>query len=299
MEFGKLDDIENVHWKIPADDPSNAKRYGDPAKLNLYFGTPAWGSKFWRGKIYPQQLDAKEYLRYYAKNFNCIELNTTHYRIPSLEQSQDWLEQVPQHFKFCPKLHKDISHSRSGLFDGGLLKEWLRFLESMGQNLGPCFIQFHEQFSYQDKHALFSFLKHWPSEFKLALELRHKSWFQDHRILPALADYLHFRDIGLVITDVAGRRDVLHTTRSTHWTMIRLIGNDLHPSDESRLKDWAQRLSTWQEQGLQDSFLFLHQPDDVYTIEFSLMAQKVFQEAGFSDVPEIRLWEEEKNLLLL
>jgi uncharacterized protein YecE (DUF72 family) len=149
----------------------------------------------------------------------------------------------------------------------------------------PCFIQFHEKFSYNDKAHLFRFLENWPREFKLSLELRHPSWFQDQKILPALGAYLRKKDIGLVITDVAGRRDVLHASVTSDFSMIRLIGNDLHCSDERRLNDWSLKIHSWKEKGIKEIYLIFHQPDDLNTIEFGELAEKTFNTHGFVEVP--------------
>jgi uncharacterized protein YecE (DUF72 family) len=68
--------------------------------------------------------------------------------------------------------------------------------------------------------------------------------------------------------------------------MLRLIGNDLDVSDEMRLQNWSERLAQWQQQGLKDIYLFLHQPDDIMTIEFARMASKIFHAVGYTDFPE-------------
>jgi hypothetical protein len=99
----------------------------------------------------------------------------------------------------------------------------------------------------------------------------------------------------LVITDVAGRRDILHSSVTAPWTMIRLIGNDLDPSDHLRLHSWSERIWEWTKLGLEETYLFLHQPDDLLTIEFSMLACQVFQKRGFLQVPSFSL-QEEKDL---
>lgn len=289
MEFGKLDDISSVDWTLPPDDLKNPSRLlSRNQEHKLYFGSPAWGSRHWLGKIYPKKCPTDKFLHYYSRNFNSIELNTSFYRIPDEKTCGLWLSEVPDHFLFCPKVHKNISHERFGLADKTLLRPWTDFLEKLEMNLGPCFIQLHENFSYEDKLLLFKFLENWPKEFKLSLELRHPSWFQEGVILPALSDYLNRKEIGLVITDVAGRRDVLHSSVSAPWAMIRLIGNSLDPSDEKRLLAWSERLKSWGDQGLKETYLFIHQPDDILTVEFAELAQRVFQEQGFLAVPEFK-----------
>ena len=294
MEFGKLEDISGVDWNLPTDDPKNTDHLSSTSNTDhmLYFGSPAWANKLWLGKIYPKGTETEKFLYHYSRNFNCIELNSSHYRIPNEETVREWMAEVPSHFKFCPKVHKDISHSRTGIYDKELLGYWFSFLGNIKGHLGPSFIQFHEKFSYAEKGMLFRFLETWPDEFKLTLELRHPSWFNDHKILPALADYLHKKNIGLVITDVAGRRDVLHTTVTTDWTMIRLIGNDDAKSDVKRLHDWSRRLNAWKKAGLKETYLMLHAPDDVMTIEFAQKASAIFTVGGFSNLPSFEFAQE-------
>lgn len=66
-----------------------------------------------------------------------------------------------------------------------------------------------------------------------------------------------------MITDVAGRRNVLHSSVSAPFVLLRFIGNELHPSDFSRAQDWCLRLKQWSELGLQKVFFFAHEPDDL------------------------------------
>jgi len=285
MEFGKLDDISNVDWKLPDHDQKNSQRLSPGGENQVFLGSPAWGSKHWVNKIYPKESSPDEYLHYYSRNFTSIELNTSFYRIPDFDTCKGWLSQVPETFCFCPKVHKSISHDRFGLGDKTLLRPWLSFLENISSNLGPSFIQLHENFSYEDKILLFKFLENWPAEYRLCIELRHPSWYQEGKILPALADYLNRKNLSLVITDVAGRRDILHSTLSASYTMIRLIGNNLDPSDEKRIKDWTVRLKEWEKQGLQETYFFLHQPDEILTIEFAELAHKHLIESGFKNIP--------------
>lgn len=272
MEFGKLRSVENVDWTLPPEDPQTLeylKSLPTTGETHFFIGTPAWGHKEWIGKIYPEKTKAADFLKFYSHNFNTIELNTTHYRIPTEEQTQKWLSQVTENFVFCPKLFQGISHSESGLLAKALLTEWFRFLNNLKHHRGVCFAQFPPHFDYTRKALLFHFLQLWPAEYELALEFRHPSWFQEGRILPALTKYLQSRNVGLVITDVAGRRDVLHSSVSAPFTVLRFIGNDLHPSDFPRAKAWSLRLQQWQKAGLQKVYFFTHEPDDIKAPELA------------------------------
>lgn len=269
MEFGKLERVDAVNWDLPSEDPLSRPYLNSlgGGVTKFYIGAPAWGRKEWIGRIYPPKTPASEFLFHYSRNFNCIELNTTHYRIPTPDTIAAWVSKVPDDFRFCPKLPQVISHDGGGLRNAGLLAEWIKAIDLFGSNLGPCFLQLPPQFSYSFKADLFQFLKMWPDSYELTLEFRHPSWFQGGHVLPPLVEYLQRRKIGLVITDVAGRRDVLHTSISAPYSMLRFIGNELHSSDYMRARSWAERIHLWQQQGIKRFFFIVHQPDDIMTPE--------------------------------
>lgn len=267
MEFGALKDVSNVDWTFPPEDPSTASFLAslgerDAPKTGFMVGAPVWAAKEWVGKIYPPGMDPSEALTHFSRNFGCIELNPTHYGIPSKAQIEKWTAKVPPGFVFLPKVPKAISHDKNGLLDRKARRAWLDALPYFGSHLGPCFLQLPPTFDYARKAELFHFLESWPDEYDLSLELRHPSWFKDGHVLPALVDYLRGRGMGLVITDVAGRRDVLHSSVSARYSLLRFIGNDLHSSDFSRLGDWMKRLALWQAQGLRTFYFIVHQVDD-------------------------------------
>ena len=56
---------------------------------------------------------------------------------------------------------------------------------------------------------------------------------------------------------------------TTPDAFVRFVGNALHPTDFTRLDDWAERIAAWVEAGLESAYFFLHQPDDKNTIELA------------------------------
>lgn len=283
MEFGKLDNVDHVNWTLPPDDKKSLSflQKLKQHKRHYYLGTPTWGSRTWLGKIYPSDAKTNEFLYYYSRAFNTIELNTTHYRLPTTELVNSWRKQVPKEFHFCPKFPQTISHERNGILDQTLLTEWQRALGDFGENLGVSFLQLPPYFSYEDRAILHRFIETWPSELPLAVEFRHSSWFTNNTILPALVDYLQKKCVGLVITDVAGRRDVLHTAISAPFVLLRFIGNEMHPSDMTRVDEWCKRLKQWFELGLNQVYFFAHEPDDIMCPELtSYIVEKYNRELG-------------------
>lgn len=278
MEFGKIENLELIRWGLPQNDPLTTAYLATLPKAPTTYrlGTPTWGSRTWLGKIYPREAKSQEFLYHYARSFNCIELNTTHYNIPNAELVESWRADVTPEFRFCPKFPQLISHRPNGLKDSEAMGAWRRALENFGTHLGVTWIQFPPYFDYSCRSQLHQFLESWPSAFPLALEFRHSSWFEAGRLLPALVSYLQKKGIGLVITDVAGRRDVLHASITAPFTLIRFIGNELHPSDFSRAEEWCERLKMWSEQGLKDVYFFVHEPDDITCPELTEYVVELF-----------------------
>jgi uncharacterized protein YecE (DUF72 family) len=70
---------------------------------------------------------------------------------------------------------------------------------------------------------------------------------------------------GAVITDVAGRRDVLHMRLTVPRAFIRFNGYGLIPSDYSRMDEWAARIKNWMAGGMEEIYFFGHQMDEAHT----------------------------------
>ena len=273
MEFGKLASVDHIQWSIPQCDPTSLATLNKKnSSVTVRFGAPAWVNKKWIGEIYPAKIKSNEYLTYYSRSFSTIELNSSHYHIPTSDQCQRWIHQTAEEFRFCPKVYQEISHSPGGMKNSSLIQEWLRFLQNIQPRLGICFIQLPPFFTYNEKLDLFTFLKQWPDDFKLAVEFRHHSWFEgstlQRTIRPSVRDYFQSRGISVIVTDVAGRRDVLHGSVTGDCFALRLNGY-VHDSDSLRSELWAKRIQLLQTNGLKEAYLFIHQPNDEKVLELT------------------------------
>ncbi|MDJ0364321.1 DUF72 domain-containing protein [Hymenobacter sp. H14-R3] len=264
MDFGRLPDLRYVDFRLPPAHPDTARvlaRTPPPAAPRLYVGCPIWTNKEWLGSYFPQGAKEPDFLKYYAQQFNSIELNTTHYRIPDAPTGRRWREAVGPGFKFCPKLPRSISHERELYNTDELTLSFTRAVRELGDNLGTCFLQLPPHFGPENLPRLERFLLDWPAEVPLAVELRHPRWFSDKALADTVFATLEALDKTLVITDVAGRRDVLPQRLTTPVAFLRLNGHGLIPSDYERADAWATRLAEWYAQGLHTAYIFIHQKD--------------------------------------
>ena len=120
------------------------------------------------------------------------------------------------------------------------------------------FLQMHPYFSYKDFEALKNFVEQWPQGIPLAVEVRHKEWYEDKTINAELCGLLKDNDVTHIITDTAGRRDLVHMQLTTPKTFIRYTGAN-HESDYARMDDWLKRIKKWSSAGLEELNFFVHQ----------------------------------------
>ncbi len=274
MKFGKLDDITNIDFSIPEDTEETINLLKHLPKrtetAKIYIGCTGWGMREWVGKIYPLKTKPKDYLKAYAKQFNTIELNTTHYRIPRSEIVRKWYNETVEDFKFCPKIPQSISHSKDLGFSSGKIEIFKREIKGLKEKLGCCFMQLSPYFEISKIKILEHFLGEWGNELPLAIELRHPDWFNNDKNFKTIFKLLETYNMGTVITDVAGRRDVLHQRLTTDIAMIRFVGNGLHPTDYSRIDDWIQCLKSWFDLNLTAVYFFPHEPDNLLAPELAI-----------------------------
>ena len=293
MKFGKLESVDNLQLVLPADHPStklvlkDLKNEGSNAQL--FLGSTSWNVSAWKNKIYPAKAKSADFLSHYSNYFNSIELNTTYYRIPKVEQVLKWKDQFSKGFKFCPKVLQYISRARDLGVSKGRINEFLNGVSVFEEKLGPCFLQLPPYFSFDRLDILEEFLKLFSSNVQLCIELRHESFYESNDQFEKLLELMYKYDRSLVITDVAGRRDVLHMALTSDLVMIRFGGNDLHPTDYERANDWAKRLREWFVSGMKGIYFFVHQKDGLLSPDFSsYLAQHLENQLGSNGFDQIR-----------
>ncbi len=287
MKFGKTDSLalDQVDFTLPADHFDNAGVLASAQTTTpeIYLGSTRWGQPGWVGKLYPRGTKSTDFLRHYAKQLNAIELNMTHYRIPTPDLIERWIAMVPDDFAFCPKVYQGISHYGRLQNQEKETEVFCDAIRHFGERLGPVFLQLHTSFAPAQYEVLEAYLRQWPTDIRLALELRDEDWFQNAQIADRLFEQMRSLRVTSIITDTSKFRSLVHMRLSMPQAFVRFVGNSLHASDYQRIDDWIERIGEWSSQGLQRLYFFVHQPEELCSPELiRYMALELEKRLGFS-----------------
>lgn len=258
MQFGKVPDPSIIDFSLPEDAKQTKavlQKYKNEVQLQAYVGCAKWNKQDLKG-FYPP--GTKDELKYYATQFNSIELNATFYGMPSWQQVETWKSKTPEGFKFFPKVTNTISHFKQLIDVKEPVDVFCNAISNFEQKLGMVFLQLHDNFKPKNFDRLKKVIEEFPKGIPLGIEVRNAEWFNDPEIQNAYCDLLAQHQIANIIVDTAGRRDMLHMRLTSPVAFVRYVGAN-HESDRARLDDWIERIDKWTSEGLQELYFFVHQ----------------------------------------
>ncbi len=139
----------------------------------------------------------REWLYYYAQEFNTLELNSTYYVIPGLATMKSMAAKTGANFQFCVKANQEMTHTRgksSEVFSNFV--EALRPLSECGK-LGCVLAQFPHSFWFSRQNQ--SYIEYFRGYFKdlpLVIEFRNAGW-----IKPETFSWLRSQELGFCCVD--------------------------------------------------------------------------------------------------
>jgi uncharacterized protein YecE (DUF72 family) len=170
----------------------------------LRIGTSAFTAAGWPGTFYPEGLPERDYLTYYARKFDAVEIDSTFYRTPTASTVKGWNAKTPPGFLFAAKVPQIITHEKVLVDCDAEFKQFIEVMDNLGEKLGPLLLQF----GYFNKKAfvgvndflarLRPFLKKLPKGHRFAVEIRNKNW-----LVPQFVEALRERDVALALIDQA------------------------------------------------------------------------------------------------
>ena len=224
-------------------------------------GTSGWQYRHWKGAFYPDDLKARDWLTHYARSFDCVEVNSSFYRLPSRDNITAWCEKVPQDFVFSVKAPRRITHFKKLKNCETELEELFDRLEAFAHRLGPVLFQLPPRWRC-NLNRLESFLAALPPERELVLEFRDPSWHNDE-----VYALLAARSVGFCIFDIDGFTSPLIDAGELVYVRLHGPGAAYTGSYRApRLRVWADRARAWNRRG-KDVFLFFDNDERGYAVK--------------------------------
>ncbi|MGI9527520.1 MAG: DUF72 domain-containing protein [Weeksellaceae bacterium] len=272
MKFGKVEDITGIDFSLPPDHEDTVRviQQNKYQKLpDVYVGCTNWSRQKLKN-FYPR--GTKDELSYYATQFNAIEFNAAFYRIFPTHQYETWSSKVTSGFKFFPKIYQGISHWKRLNNAEHYVEENVNAILRLEDHLEMPFIQMPENFAPKEENRaiLRNFIQNtWPQNFPLAFEFRHQGWYGYSEIAEDLYQLLEESNLTHVITDTAGRRDLLHMRLTTSAAFIRYVGSNDKIMDYKRVDYWVERITQWATLGIKKIYFFVHQHKEEESIQIA------------------------------
>jgi len=204
----------------------------------MLIGTSGWQYRHWRGGLYPEGLAVSRWLGHYAERFATVEVNNAFYRLPELATFKTWSEAVGDDFVFAVKMSRYLTHVRRLRDPDEPVQRFLERASGLGPKLGPVLLQLPPSMSV-DLGALDRALGCFPKGVRVAVELRHDSWWT-----PGARSLLERHGAALCLADQAGARSPLW--RTADWGYLRLHGGRAQPPacyGRAALQTWADELA--------------------------------------------------------
>ena len=275
--------------------------------MNFYLGCAIWSYKEWVGNLYPPKSQPKDFLSLYSRRFTTVEGNTTFYAVPSADTIKKWVAQTPSGFKFCPKLHRQITHQGLLMPQIDAAIAFLQRMSGLNDRLGTTFIQLPPSYSPTCLTDLSEFLYACSqTNLPLALEIRHLDWFEPETA-NALNSLLAKLNIAKVLLDTRPIYNCpddpqIDSTRKKPKVPLQptIIGNTAfvrfisHPNsqyNQTYLEQWAIDISQWLEEG-KTVYFFVHCPQEAQSPDTAKLFYTLLQKQNSTLISEALPWQD-------
>ena len=259
------------------------------------------------GDIFPVHTRPDQALSLYSQYFNSVEGNTSFYHIPSEQSVRKWNEVTPEHFRFTFKFPRQISHENNLVHCEGLVAEFYQRLEPLGEKVATLMLQLPERFSPQSLPLLADFLQHLPQQWPVAVEVRHRGFFDKSEQEKAFNQLLLKHHSNRIIMDTRGLfacsangnkviidaqnkkpRLPVHAIATGQFPIVRFVGHSNLKDNDSFYQPWMKKLYQWQQEGRQPC-IFFHTASNAdaprLAQRFFAQMKSQYPDAALPDIP--------------
>jgi len=169
--------------------------------MKAYIGTSGWNYKhWWNGEFYPKDVKPADWLKFFARHFDTVEINNSFYRLPSEIAFQNWRTQVPSEFVFSVKASRFLTHIKRLKDPEEPLALFFSHAKHLKDRLGPVLFQLPPRFNINlERLEIFlSALKPHATKLKVrsVIEFSDATW-----LVPAVFDLTRKYRVAVCFSD--------------------------------------------------------------------------------------------------
>ena len=172
-------------------------------------GCSGWDYAHWRARFHDANVPRRLWLESYAQVFDCVEVNSSFYRLPASETFANWASRVPPGFLFAVKASRYLTHMKKLKDPTEPMYRLLEHAQHLGTRLGPILYQLPPRWM-PDVQRLATFIEALPTHtpghdgprvgpLTHVIEFRHEFGVTDEVLA-----MLRGRGVGLCLHDMPG-----------------------------------------------------------------------------------------------
>jgi len=256
----------------------------------VYIGTSGYIYDHWYGIFYPKDLVKAQWLEYYCRFFDTVELNVTFYRLPFETAFKNWYKRTPDNFSFAVKGSRFITHVKKLTDCEEPLKLLFARAKYLKEKLGVVLWQTPPNMKVNigklEKFCKLLSGSQWSVDCRQSFEFRHESWF-----CPKVYQILKKYNFALVICDypfeivsseqepaVRGRKQIVISETADFIYLRRHGATALYSSNYSaeQLQQDAELIKKWLKNG-KDVYVYFNNDAHGYAVKNALKLKELLK----------------------
>jgi uncharacterized protein YecE (DUF72 family) len=255
----------------------------------IHIGTSGFKFPDWKGEFYPPGVKPADWLAYYARHFDCLEINASYYRLLGAKVTAQMAAKVPAGFLFTVKTYRTLTHDLASQTpeDWKIFTDSLRPLADEGK-FGCVLAQFPTAFHPGEKSlAYLGEARERLADYPMVVEFRRRDWLTEETFA-----WLKARHIGFCGVDEPQFSTLMPPVARATSTIgyLRFHGRNAkdwwHGSREERydylyseaeLQEWVPKIRTL-DQETDKTFVFLNNCHAGKAVKNALYLKAVFEE---------------------
>ena len=200
--------------------------------MKFFVGVSGFSYASWKGNFYPKDLKSEDFLSFYSRKLNSVEINSSFYAPPSAAMVKSWAGRTGEDFRFAIKSPRLITHTlKIGKGASEAADRLGNTLDLLGAKLGPVLFQL-PPFFRQDLKTLESFLTQTTGVKKKVFEFRHDSWLNQ-----STYQLLEKHEAGFCIAETEDMKPILKVTGGLPYFRLR---KDLYSASD--VGKWTENI---------------------------------------------------------